>query len=316
MIIVTGGAGFIGSNIVHALNQRGVSDILVVDDLSEGKKFFNIASAQIADYTDYEDFITAVRDRSLDQPIECIYHMGACSTTTEWDGRYMMRNNYEYSKILYHFCNEKNIPYLYASSAAVYGDSTVFKEDPAYENPLNVYGYSKLLFDQYIRRQNPKCQVVGFRFFNVYGPRETHKGSMASVAFHHNTEWHATGKVKLFGAHGGYDAGQQKRDFVFVKDVVEAMIWFQNNPQISDIFNLGTGSAQPFQDIATTTIEFHGSGEIEYIEFPEHLKGSYQSFTQANIEKLRSVGCPVKFHTVQEGVFKYMQFLNLDSQSS
>ncbi len=310
MIVVTGGAGFIGSNLVHTLNQQGQFDILVVDELSDGKKFFNISNAKISDYQEKDRFLMSVENGTISEDIECIYHLGACSTTTEWDGRYMMENNYEYSKSLYAFCNERRIPFLYASSAAVYGGSSEFKEEPQYENPLNVYGYSKLQFDNYIRLQSPNAQVVGFRFFNVYGPRETHKGSMASVAYHHNTQWHKNGVVKLFGPYDGYKAGQQKRDFIYVDDVVSVMQWFKANPEKSGIFNLGTGRAQPFQDIADTVLDFHGSGEIEYIEFPEHLKGSYQSFTQANIENLRSSGCTVKFDTVQEGVTKYMQFLN------
>ncbi|MDQ8199772.1 ADP-glyceromanno-heptose 6-epimerase [Pelagicoccus enzymogenes] len=311
MIIVTGGAGFIGSNIVHRLNELGHTDILVVDNLTNGKKFLNIADAKIADYQDRDRFIEAIRNGQDLGRIEAIFHMGACSATTQWNGRYMMENNYEYSKTLYHYCVKRQIPYLYASSAAVYGGSNTFKEESAYENPLNIYGYSKLQFDNYVRRK-PKAesQVAGFRFFNVYGPREQHKGSMASVAFHHNNQIRDTGIVKLFGSYGGYDAGEQTRDFVYVKDIVNAMLWFLDHPEASGIFNLGTGKAEPFNNIANAVIKHHGKGKLEYIDFPDHLKGSYQCFTQADLTSLRSIGCNVEFSDVATGVSDYLQWLN------
>lgn len=312
MIIVTGGAGFIGSNLVKALNERGHKDVLVVDDLTDGTKFSNIADCQIADYLDKEDFLRQVKSKQLAEYVQAIFHLGACSTTTEWDGRYMMENNYEYSKVLFHYCTELGLPFIYASSAAVYGGSTTFTEAPENELPLNVYGYSKLLFDQYVRRywQDIGSQVVGLRYFNVYGPRETHKGSMASVAFHLNNQIQETGKVKLFAGCDGYADGDQRRDFIYVGDAVKAKLWFLDNPQQSGIFNLGTGRAQPFNDVANAVLDWHGTGELEYIPFPEHLQGRYQSYTQADIGALRDAGYSEPFKSVAEGVKAYLDWLN------
>lgn len=312
MIIVTGGAGFIGSNLVKALNERGHKDVLVVDDLTDGTKFSNIADCQIADYLDKDDFLRQVKSKQLAEYVQAIFHLGACSTTTEWDGRYMMENNYEYSKELFHYCTEMGLPFIYASSAAVYGGSTTFTETPENELPLNVYGYSKLLFDQYVRRywQDIGSQVVGLRYFNVYGPRETHKGSMASVAFHLNNQIQETGKVKLFAGCDGYADGDQRRDFIYVGDAVKAKLWFLDNPQQSGIFNLGTGRAQPFNDVANAVLDWHGTGELEYIPFPEHLQGRYQSYTQADISGLRDAGYSEPFKTVEEGVKAYLDWLN------
>lgn len=313
MIIVTGGAGFIGSNIVKALNERGQTDILVVDNLTNGVKFRNLVDCQIADYMDKEAFIASIQLGDFDdQPIEAIFHNGACSSTTEWDGRYMMDNNYDYSKALLHFCTEKKIPYIYASSAAVYGGGTTFKESLEHEAPLNVYGYSKFQFDQYVRARESEIssQVVGLRYFNVYGPREGHKGGMASVAFHLNNQMKENGNVKLFEGCDGYGNGEQLRDFIYVGDVAAVNLWFLDNPQASGIFNLGTGRSQPFNDVAKAVLDYHQKGELEYIPFPEKLKGCYQSFTEANLENLRAAGCRHEFKTVAEGTKLYMQWLN------
>ena len=313
MIIVTGGAGFIGSNIVKALNQRGCSDILVVDNLENGVKFKNIADCEIMDYMDKEDFLAKVQaGASFGAKVAAIFHEGACSSTTEWDGRFMMRNNYEYSKALLHYCLDNKVAYLYASSASVYGGGSVFKEERHYEEPLNVYGYSKFLFDQYVRRLLPqaKSQVAGFRYFNVYGPRESHKGSMASVVFHHDTQIRQDGKVRLFRGTDGYGDGGQRRDFIYVGDAVAVNLWFMDHPDKSGIFNLGTGRSQPFNDVARAVIAYHGGGEIEYIPFPEHLKGRYQSFTEADISALRAAGYSAPFKSVEEGVQLYMEWLN------
>ncbi|MGD8925985.1 MAG: ADP-glyceromanno-heptose 6-epimerase, partial [Thioalkalispiraceae bacterium] len=290
MIIVTGGAGFIGSNIVKTLNEQGETDIIVVDNLKNGVKFKNIADCEISDYLDKEDFIERVNNNeTFASKVDAIFHEGACSSTTEWDGKFMMQNNYEYSKSLLHYCLDHKIQYLYASSASVYGSGTVFKESREYEEPLNVYGYSKFLFDQYVRRhaKDAKSQVVGFRYFNVYGPREQHKGTMSSVAFHHNNQIRETGRVKLFEGYDGYGNGEQSRDFIYVGDAVAVNLWFMQNPARSGIFNLGTGRSQPFNDIANAVINFHQQGEIEYIPFPDNLKGRYQSFTEADITALR-----------------------------
>ncbi|MEA1988996.1 MAG: ADP-glyceromanno-heptose 6-epimerase [Pseudomonadota bacterium] len=312
MIVVTGGAGFIGSNIVKALNKQGRTDILVVDDLKDGKKFVNIADCDIADYLDKDDFQTRIFAEESLPKIDMIFHEGACSSTTEWDGKFMMENNYEYSKDLLDYCLNRKIPFLYASSASVYGDGPNFIEDRQYEKPLNVYGFSKFQFDQYIRQVLPhaESQIVGFRYFNVYGPREQHKGDMASVAFKLHNQVLAGEKLKLFGEYDGYAPGMQSRDFVFVDDVVNVNLWFAENPQHSGIFNLGGGQAEPFKQIADSVIEFHGKGEIEYVDFPEHLKGAYQSFTQADNSQLRSVGYNAPFHTVAEGVKKYLTWLS------
>lgn len=312
MIIVTGGAGFIGSNIVKSLNDEGYEDILVVDDLTDGTKFVNLVDLKIADYIDKEEFIARIISGEEFGPIEAIFHEGACSATTEWDGKYMMENNYEYSKELLHYCLEREIPFLYASSAATYGKTETFVEDPSCEGPLNVYGYSKLQFDNYVRRLWPsiKSQVVGFRYFNVYGPREQHKGSMASVAFHLNTQLNKGENPKLFEGIDGYSNGGQLRDFVYVGDVCKVNLWFFKHPDQSGIFNLGTGRAEPFQAVAEAVVKFHQKGQIEYIPFPDHLRGRYQSFTQANIDKLRGAGYDGEFKTVAEGVGEYMAWLN------
>lgn len=311
MIIVTGGAGFIGANIVQGLNARGETDILVVDDLSDGTKFVNIADLQIADYLDKDDFLARI-EAGQDFGARAIFHEGACSATTEWDGRYMMRNNYEYSKQLLHYCLERGAQYLYASSASVYGAGPVFTEGLEHEKPLNVYGYSKFQFDQYVRRLpvQAQSQVVGFRYFNVYGPREQHKGSMASVAFHFNNQIKAEGRCRLFEGTEGYGNGEQQRDFVYVGDCVGVNLWFLDHPEVSGIFNLGTGRAQAFNDVARAVVAWHGKGQLEYIPFPDHLKGRYQSFTQADIGALRAVGYDAPFRTVEEGTRLYLDWLN------
>ncbi|WP_294614873.1 ADP-glyceromanno-heptose 6-epimerase [uncultured Gilliamella sp.] len=306
MIVVTGGAGFIGSNIVKGLNEQGRKDILVVDDLTDGTKFANLVDLDIADYMDKDEFIAAII-AGEDLDIDVIFHQGACSSTTEWNGKFMLENNYDYSKDLLHYCLDFNIPFLYASSAATYGGrSDNFIEDRTYEKPLNVYGYSKFLFDQYVRAILPQAdsQICGFRYFNVYGPRETHKGSMASVAFHLNEQINKGEKPKLFEGSDNF-----KRDFIYVDDVVNVNLWFWKN-NISGIFNCGTGRAESFQTVADAVLNYHQKGEIDYIPFPDHLKGRYQSFTQADLTKFRQTGCPIEFKTVTEGTTKYMQWLN------
>lgn len=315
MIIVTGGAGFIGSNIIKGLNQQGMQDILVVDDLKNGIQFKNLVDCKIRDYIDKDEFYRIISDNvNLSAPIELVFHEGACSVTTEWDGKYMMQNNYEYSKRLLNYCvdDKRQVPFIYASSAAVYGESSKFNEDPSNEIPLNVYGYSKLLFDQYVRRKIPKVhsQIVGLRYFNVYGPREQHKGSMASVAFHLNQQACEQNKIKLFEGCDGYGDGEQRRDFIYVEDVVNVNLWFRDNPEISGIFNVGTGRSQSFNDVAHSILAHHKNTTLEYIPFPAHLKGRYQSFTQADISALRKAGYDASFLTVEQGVGRYMECLN------
>ncbi|BDY03086.1 ADP-glyceromanno-heptose 6-epimerase [Ferrimonas sp. YFM] len=312
MIIVTGGAGFIGSNLVKMLNNQGRTDILVVDELEDGTKFVNLADCDIADYLEKDRFLELVKAGHDFGEVEAVFHEGACSSTTEWNGRYMMENNYEYSKVLLHYCLDRKIPFLYASSASVYGMGPVFKEDRTHEKPLNVYGFSKFQFDQYVRRLLPtfESQVVGFRYFNVYGPREQHKGGMASVAFHLNTQIHKGENPKLFGAYDGYEAGGQTRDFIYVGDVCQVNLWAWQEKAESGIYNLGTGAAEPFQAVADAVIDFHGKGQVEYIEFPDKLKGRYQSFTEADMAKLRAAGYDRPFKTVAQGVAEYLAWLN------
>lgn len=312
MIVVTGGAGFIGSNLVHGLNRLGHEDILVVDDLSDGTRCLNLADLRIADYLDKDDFLMAVTARTaLVEGVEAVFHLGACSATTEWDGRFMMANNYEYSKVLLHWCLDAGIPFLYASSASVYGAGREFRESPECERPLNVYAYSKFQFDHYVRRRlhEARSQVAGFRYFNVYGPREQHKGPMASVAFHFDRQVREEGRVRLFEGCDGYGDGEQRRDFVYVGDAVDVNLWFWRNPDRSGIFNLGTGRSQSFNDVARAVIAWHGRGDIEYIPFPDHLRGRYQSFTEADITALREAGYDAPFRTVEEGVAEYMAWL-------
>ncbi len=308
MIIVTGGAGFIGSNIVKTLNQQGRTDIIIVDNLTDGTKFRNIVDCDIADYWDKDDFLNRIQTNTGLPNIDVIFHEGACSSTTEWDGKYMMQNNYEFSKSLLHYCLDHSISFIYASSAATYGGNKQFTESREYENPLNVYGYSKWQFDQYVRSLNldSQTQVIGLRYFNVYGPREQHKGSMASVAFHLHNQILKGENPKLFEGCDGYDNGGQLRDFIYVDDIVAVNLWLFAHPEVSGIFNVGTGKAQSFKDVANAVIDFHQKGQIEYIPFPDHLKGSYQSYTQADMGKLRTAGYDAPFKTVQEGVALYL----------
>jgi len=314
MIIVTGGAGFIGSNLIKSLNLRGRKDILVVDNLTRGIKFKNLVDCQIHDYRDKEEFIQHIREgEQFTSPISAIFHLGACSSTTEWDGRYIMQNNYQYSKDLLHYCLIRRIPLIYASSASVYGNGQQgFSEQLQAEAPLNMYGYSKFQFDQYVRYQlSITCttQIVGLRYFNVYGPREQHKDSMASVAFHFHHQLQQTGTVRLFEGTDGYANGEQRRDFIYVGDAAEATLWFMEHPQVSGIFNIGTGQAQTFNEVAQAVIDWHGRGQIEYVPFPEHLRGRYQNYTQADIRRLREAGYKHSFKTVEQGVTAYLDWL-------
>lgn len=306
MIVVTGGAGFIGSNIVKGLNAIGRKDILVVDDLTDGTKFANLVDLNIADYLDKDEFIGLILSGE-DLDIEVIFHQGACSSTTEWNGKFMLENNYNYSKDLLHYCLDNQIPFLYASSAATYGGrKDNFIEDRQFEKPLNVYGYSKFLFDQYVREILPEAtsQICGFRYFNVYGPREQHKGSMASVAFHLDSQLKKGENLKLFEGSDHF-----KRDFIYVDDVVAVNLWFWQQNK-SGIYNCGTGRAESFQAVADAVLSYHKTGKIDYIPFPENLKGRYQTYTQADLTQLRATGCPIKFKTVAEGTIEYMKWLN------
>lgn len=323
MIIVTGGAGFIGSNLVRGLNDQGINDVLVVDELSDGDKVKNIESCDIQDYMDKDEFLRRVESGSEFKNVTAVYHQGACSDTMESDGRYIMQTNYDYSKSLFHHCSQYSIPFIYASSASVYGGGEVFKEDPQCEQALNAYAYSKLLFDRYVRKQNQpfNSQVVGLRYFNVYGEGEAHKGRMASVAYHFFNQYHDQGHVNLFAGSGGYADGEQLRDFVWVKDVVDVNLHFLQRPTVSGVFNVGTGRAQSFNDVATavlntlegaakSTSDWVAEKKLRYVDFPQALVGKYQSYTKADLTHLAAIGeYSQSFATVEEGVQRYIAAL-------
>lgn len=320
-VVVTGAAGFIGGNMLRGLNALGIDDIIAVDNLEDGRKFQNLAGTRIADYLDQDEFYDVLETGRFGS-IDAILHEGACSDTMEHNGRLMMETNYRCSRRLLEFSETTNTRLLYASSAAVYGNSQTFVEDPLNERPLNVYGYSKLLFDNVVRRRKPGGpQVAGFRYFNVYGSGEAHKDRMASVAFHHINQWRDQGRVRLFGPYDGWAAGEQSRDFVHVSDVVKVKLWFLEHPDIGGIYNLGTGRAQPFNDVAGTVVNAMrargqkprlalkdqvAQGMIEYVDFPDALKGKYQSFTQADISNLRQAGYDQPFLAVEDGVAEYV----------
>ena len=317
--VVTGAAGFIGSNLVKALNARGESRILVVDDLTEGDKFRNLVDCDIADYIDKDEFASRLTDGDFDDDIAVILHQGACTDTMASNGRAMLADNYRYSIRLLDHCQDNDVPFLYASSAAVYGAGPAFREERACEAPLNIYGYSKFLVDEYVRRLLPErtAQIAGFRYFNVYGPREAHKGRMASVVWHFFNQYRASGKVQLFVGSGGYAAGEQRRDFVSVEDVVKVNLDFLDHPERSGIYNLGTGNAATFNAVAAATInacraadgapalpftELHRAGTIEYIQFPPGLAERYQSYTQADIARLRAAGYDAPLLSIEKGI--------------
>ncbi|WP_085315607.1 ADP-glyceromanno-heptose 6-epimerase [Derxia lacustris] len=327
-LIITGAAGFIGSNLVRHYNARGVTDIIVVDDLTAGDKFLNLRDCQIADYFDYRDFLPRLEAGQFPR-IEGVLHQGACSDTMNHDGHFMLEVNYRYSRRLFEWCQAKRVPLVYASSAATYGPATVFVEAPENEKPLNVYGYSKLLFDQIVRRAagSLTAPVVGLRYFNVYGPREQHKGRMASVAFHNFNQFRAEGHVRLFEGSHGYPDGGQERDFVYVDDVCAVNSFFLDRAterQLHAIVNCGSGRAQPFNDVASSVVnalrdsegkpalslpELVAGGQLRYQPFPEALKGKYQAHTQADLTNLRAAGYEAPFLSVQEGVARYVKTL-------
>ncbi|MBI2969416.1 MAG: ADP-glyceromanno-heptose 6-epimerase [Gammaproteobacteria bacterium] len=313
MIVVTGGAGFIGSNLVKGLNAAGHAEVIVVDDLTDGRKFRNLRDCLIADYIDKDDF----RDRLCSDTgplpgITHIFHQGACTDTMERDGRFMLDNNYEYSRILLDHCLEHRICFLYASSAAVYGNGRTFVENSEFECPVNVYGYSKKIFDDYVRRrtQDADTQVVGLRYFNVYGPGEGHKGRMASVAFHLNEQLRDGESVRLFAGSGGFADGEQRRDFIHVQDVVRVNLWFMDHPERSGIFNVGTGRSRSFKELARLVMDWHGRGRLQFVDFPGDLIAGYQHFTEADLGKLRAAGFTAEFLDLEQGIRSYLECLN------
>ena len=316
MIIVTGGAGFIGSNIVKGLNERGRDDILVVDNLTNMVKFKNIQGLKVMDYMDKVAFGDAILNGEFNrEKIDVIFHEGACSDTMEYNGKYMMENNFEYTKNLFHFATDRKIQFMYASSASTYGSGKYgFTEQPECEEALNVYAFSKLFMDNYVRRYlaGLESQVVGLRYFNVYGPQENHKGKMASMAFQMYNQFKAEGKVKLFEGYDGYGPGEQTRDFVYVKDVVKVNFFFWDHPELKGIFNCGTGQGHPFNTVARAVLKHFGAPmeKLEYVPFPEVLKGKYQSYTQADETSLESVGYDGGFTDIEQAVEEYCQVLD------
>ena len=313
MIVVTGACGFIGSNLVHALNARGRQDLILVDDLKDGHKFVNLAGATLADYFDWREFLPQFdRLAQSGKGIDAVYHLGACSNTMEWDGQFMMSQNFTCSRELLDACERHGIPMVYASSASVYGLNADCVETPACERPLNVYAFSKLAFDQHLRQRLPllRTRVVGLRYFNVYGPREQHKGRMASVAFHFNNQLKNGDEVKLFGASHGVAAGEQTRDFIHVDDAVEQTLWFGEHAAVSGVFNCGTGRTASFNEVARAVIDWHGRGRITYVPFPSDLLAAYQNRTCADLERTRAAGFQVAMRDVSAGVRAYLDWLN------
>jgi ADP-L-glycero-D-manno-heptose 6-epimerase len=311
MHIVTGAAGFIGSNLVRGLNARGIRDILAVDDLEQGEKFLNLRDCDIADFMDRREFREAIRRGAPGLDAKVVLHQGACADTTERDGRFMMDNNYTCSKELLHWALERQVPFVYASSASVYGIGRECVETPACERPLNVYAYSKLLFDRYVRLRLPTARstVVGLRYFNVYGPNEQHKGRMASMVYQLYDQLKHTGVARLFEGTDGYADGDQRRDFVYVGDVVAINLFFAEGKVKQGIFNVGTGGSRSFNDIARTLIARLGRGEIRYIPFPESLQGKYQSFTESDISRLRAAGYDQPFTSLEQGISRVCEQL-------
>ena len=314
MIIVTGGAGFIGSNIVKELNRRGRTDILIVDDLKDGQNYKNLRGLEFIDYQHKDDFLQSIEDDDFDgSDIDAVFHEGACSDTMEYDVNYMMKVNYEYSKSVLHFCLQHRIPFLYASSASTYGSGKHgFREGDECEDALNPYAFSKLAFDRYVRQVLPEAhsQIVGLKYFNVYGPQEHHKGKMASIFYQLYNQIKETGKVRLFKGIDGYGDGEQRRDFVYVKDVVKVNLWFWENHGPSGIYNCGTGHAHTYNEVGQAVIDALGEGHIEYREFPEILRGKYQNFTEADKTNLMDAGYNEGFHEMKEAVKEYCDFLD------
>ena len=312
MIVVTGSNGFIGSNLIKGLNKIGYKDIIAVDDHDNSELKENIVHCEIQDYLEIDEFLLKLQKNKVDgEKLKAIFHQGACSNTMEWDAEYLYKNNFLYSKELLNLSRQSNTPLIYASSASVYGNGKVFEESLENENPINLYAYSKFKFDQLVRHElrGSDTQIVGLRYFNVYGPQEQHKGNMASVAYHLHSQLKENDEIKLFEGSDGYDDGEQRRDFIYVDDIVKVNLWFMGNTNISGIFNLGTGKSQTFNDVAEAVIDWNKKGKIKYIEFPEKLKGAYQSFTEANISKLREAGYKEEFLDVQEGVKHYLNTL-------
>jgi ADP-L-glycero-D-manno-heptose 6-epimerase len=302
MIVVTGGAGFIGSNLIQALNAEGETEILVVDRL--GENFRNLRDLRFCDFMEPKEFRQAVEHGSFPPP-SAIFHQGACADTTCSDGHYMMENNFSFSKALLRFALERKIPLVYASSASVYGAGQASQPIPANERPLNLYALSKLAFDNHVRSLVPGANstVVGLRYFNVYGPRERHKDRMASMVYQLYRQINESGCARLFEGTDGYRDGEQRRDFVFVGDIVRLNLFFARRQEVTKgVFNAGTGTSRSFNDVAKCLVATAGRGKIEYIPFLEELRGKYQSFTEADLAALRNAGWNERFTNLEDGI--------------
>ena len=313
MIIITGGAGFIGSAMVWELNKQGYKEIVVVDNLGSTNKWRNLVGLAYHRYIQKDKFLDLLNTRYMEGRIEAVIHLGACSATTETDCDYLVRNNLEYSKAMCRFAQERNARFIYASSAATYGDgSRGFDDsDEAMESlhPLNMYGYTKHLFDLWLKGDNLLDKVAGLKFFNVFGPNEYHKDDMRSVICKAFTQIRQTGKLKLFKSHRKeYADGEQRRDFVYIKDCVKVIDWLIKNPAVGGIFNVGTGQARTWNDLARSVFAAMGrEAQVEYVDMPDHLRGKYQYYTCADLTKLASRGCDVKFRPLEDGVADYVQ---------
>jgi len=317
MIVVTGGAGFIGSRIIKSLNKKGFNQIIVVDNLERGEKIKNLSGLDIYDYFESAEFIEIFNKKNSFKKIQTIFHEGACSTTTEWNGKYIMEKNFKFSKDLFDNCQSKKIKLIYASSASVYGSKNKdFTEKFTNEKPLNPYAFSKFLFDQYFRMnfKKIKSQVTGLRYFNVYGPGEAHKESMTSPVFKFYNQLLKKNKISIFKGSHNYSDGEHQRDFIYVDDCVDVNLWF-NKKNISGIFNVGTGKASSFNSLAKEVIKYFHKGKVKYIDFPENLINSYQPFTKANVNKIKKAGYKKKFITIESGIKKYLDFLSIDKNT-
>ncbi|MDA3963254.1 MAG: ADP-glyceromanno-heptose 6-epimerase [Planctomycetota bacterium] len=308
MIIVTGGAGFIGSNLVHALNTAGEDDIVVVDDLTEGDKCRNLSRARFSDLIDSEALFE--RLDQLPKP-RAVLHQGACSSTTERNGRFLLANNIDYSKRLISWCLEREVPVLFAGSASVYGDGErgFSDDDASCEEPLNAYAFSKWVVDGWIRKQLPalRSQLVSLRYFNVYGPNELHKEGMCSPVCHFHRQINESGAIKLFAGSEAF-----RRDFIHVDDCCAVNLWFLEHGDCSGVYNCGTGSARSFTDVGTIMSPLYDGGSVNEVPFPDHLKGKYQAYTQADLSRLRAVGCDHEFTSLEDGVARYVAVLQRD----
>lgn len=320
MIVVTGGAGFIGSVIVWKLNQLGKDNIVIVDNLKTGDKWKNLNGLKFADIYNKEEFYKLIVEERLPFNIDCCFHLGACSATTEKDADYLLQNNYRYSVELAKYCLPRKSRFIYASSAATYGDGSIGYDDnmnhPENLRPLNMYGYSKHMFDMWIKKMGIADKVVGLKYFNVYGPNEYHKGDMRSVVHKAFEQVMETGKVKLFKSYNNdFKDGEQKRDFIYVKDAVDMSVYFYEHRDKNGLFNIGNGSARTWKDLVTALFNAVGKPvNIEYIDMPENLREKYQYFTEANLDKIRNAGYTKEISSLESGVEDYVKGYLLKDQ--